>query len=206
MGLMNMFSKKKDNNKVEQQVVEDYYTPVVEPVGELPVSNGEHISKFMDNPIDINNTSNVQNSIIFDDEKPSQILTTEQKELADNGFYLTMPSYQEPAVNPTASLFANANTNNEIYQSNPDSYSALDDELPYNDEDEDVFNNSIDGSYSSVSGQSYDDDRVNEHKFFSTSVDEIDNYKNQLNQDGRDKTKIIGDSSIFSIGRIDDNK
>lgn len=204
MGLMNMFSKKKDNNKVEQQVVEDYYTPVVEPVGELPVSNGEHISKFMDNPIDINNTSTVQNSIIFEDEKPSQILTTEQKELADNGFYLTMPSYPEPTVNPTTSL----NPIDGLYQdtSNDDSYSALDDELPYNDDEEDVFNNSIDGSYGSAASQTYDDNKVNEHKFFSTSVDEIDNYKNQLGQNGKDKTKIIGDSSIFNIGRIDDNR
>lgn len=196
MGLMNIFSKKKEEPKVETQEVENYYTPVVEPVGELPVG-GEHISKFIPDNISEQN-NNLDNTLIFEDEvKPTQILTTEQKELADNGLYLT-PTYlseQTQNINPVVNSFLPQ-----------DDYSdSLDDELPY-DDDEDVFNSNVDGSYSSVSSQNYEDDRVNEHKFFSSSVDDIDNYKKQISQSEREKQKIYGDANIFFSGRIDDRK
>ena len=195
MGFMNMFSKKKED-KTEPQNIEEYFTPVVEPVGELPVSSADHVSKFMETPIDINNNSS--NEIIFDDEKPLQILTTEQKELADNGFYLS-PNYinQQPDVNPATSMFVTQ-----------DSYEdSLDDELPYPDEDENVFNSNVDGSYSSVSSQPYEEERVNEHKFFSSTVDDIDSFKKQLGGNNQEKKKIIGDRNIlYNCQKIDDRK
>ena len=204
MGLMNIFSKKNDKKSSEtpEQNIEDYYTPVVEPVGELPVGElpvGDSSGKFVSEPLESINTSVPE--IKFEDDKPLQILTSEQKELVDNGYYLT-PSYlnETNQVNPTTNLLQSVQPTNDY-----DNDSYVDDELPYNNDEEDVFNSNVDGTYSSVGNNTYEDDRVNEHKFFSTSVDDIDNYKQGLGQNNQEKTKILGSASIFNINRIDDN-
>ena len=201
MGIMSIFSKKKDVNNVEEQQVADYYTPVEEPVGELPVGtaqeNLERENKYMFQPID-QNLNNNSLDIKFDDDKPSNVLTSEQSEFVNNGYYLTQnnPTIQ---VNPTASLFQ---TQQDSTDNTDGGYSTYyDEELPTNDDN--IISN-VDGSYSSVSNQSYEEQRVNEHKFFSTSVEEIDAYKNQLSDVSTDRKPVTASQNIWSIGRIDE--
>ena len=199
MGLINIFSKKKDVKKQPEQIVEDYYTPVEEPVGELPVgtSDGQHMSKFFSEEGSNNNAD----GLIFDDDiKPSIDYSIETKQLIDNNYYLSTPSNTTPEVNPTASLFMNNDSNND---GGNELNTYYDEEIPVHD-DEPIVSN-VDGSYSNMSSETYEDNRVNEHKFFSTSLDEI-NDNDELNQD---KTKVIkpitASSNIWSIGKIDDN-
>lgn len=198
MGLFDIFSKKDEKEKKVEQVNDDIFTPVVEPVGDLPVSNiknenndlstpadfsqlqFDNTNKFVEEPINFNNT---QSEIIFDDSKPASIYTSEQQEYISNNYFLS-PSYK------TSDEFSFI-TNND--SSNDEDFSYVDDELPETNND---FNNSPNNLDN--------DNQENEHKFFSSSVDEIDNYKNQLGEDNKDKTKILGDASIFGIARIDD--
>lgn len=198
MGIMSIFSKKKNDTVEEPQQVFDYNIPVEEPVGELPVGtaqeNMERENKYMYQPIEQNNNS--FDGLKFDEEdyKPTNVLTADQKQYVDSGYYLTTPS-----VNPTVNIFQPQQEQSDATDGGiTNNY---DIEVPTKDEG--IISN-IDGSYSSVSSQPYEEERTNEHKFFATSVEEIDNYKDRWKQDNSDKTPVTASQNIFSLPRIDE--
>ena len=200
MGFINIFSKKKEANNQPEQVVEDYYTPVEEPVGELPVgTSSDHLSKFI--PENANNNL-LNDGFIFDDEvKPTNTYSIETKELIDNNYYLSTPSQITPEVNPTASLFMNNDTNNSDNNDNGSNYGYFDEELPSKEDDQIISN--IDGTYSSVTNPTYEENRTGEPKFFSVSLDEINNTKDMFKQNNITTPNIYGNQNIFNPQKID---
>lgn len=205
MGLFNIFSKKDQKKEIveqPQQITEEYNIPVIEPVGELPVSNKKNEDNVLETPTDFGqqqfdstskfvatpiNFDQSQNKIIFDDTKPASIYTDEQQGYISNNYFLS-PSYK------TTDEFSYVSNNNDKDDSESDDFSYVDDELPSANDDN--FNNALPNLG--------DDNSENEHKFFTSSVDEIDSYKNSLDSEKKEKTKILGDASIFGIARIDD--
>ena len=196
---MNLFGKMfgkdkqpKDIQPVEQE--QQLLDEVVEPVGELPVGtaqqNMERENKYMFQPIEQSNNSFEGLKFDEDDYKPTNILTADQKQYVDNGYYLASNN-----INPTVNLF----------QPQQEQSDATDGGFinQYETKEDGIISN-IDGSYSSVSSQSYEEERTNEHKYFATSVEDIDNYKDRWKQDNNDKPPITGSQNIFSLPLIDE--
>ena len=190
MGIFSRFSKKDNKEEKSVQEVADYYTPVVEPVGELPVSNLGETNKFIEEP----EMHLAKSEILFDDTNPNMIYTAEQKEYIDNGYYLS-PSYQ------TALEFGYAKTNSDLHDTSiNDSFEKIGEEI-IADFDEELPENESD--FNQVNQPNEENA---EHKFFASSIDDIDNYKSDLVQTEKEKTKILGDASIFGISRIDSER
>ena len=153
----------------------------------------EKENKYVFEPID--QKINTFDGIIFDenDYKPNNILTAEQTELINNGYYLSAP-----LVNPTASLFQQQDQSDAT----DGGYSTYyDEELPTKD---DGIVSNVDGSFSSTVNPTYEEERTNEHKFFAASVDEIDQFKDNWKTTNSDVKPVIASQNIFNLPRIDE--